>query len=267
MNMISRTRRMLLAASGPDRACGDAARTSHPATASGAGIRARSSSTVSVAPAAMRPRTARSCRPARGRRPPRVGHDVPAFTVGEVGTMPPDEAYQKAVASTSAGKPRSTATRTTMVRVRSVADIHAAKRDRAGRADVMASVTACASRPTSTGSRRSHRPRHPRIQPTHNRNWPGDGCMEPSDAGLSQFRARGGRERMNGLIIPRGPEPLVDASLRRRPSAARHGPSRSRIRLVPRWPSTSNRTDAELRAVKPDGWRLRHLRHAPPRGR
>ena len=75
------------------------------------------------------------------------------LTVGEVGTMLPDEAYQKAVALIARWEAEVDRYPATVVRVRSVADIHAAKwSGRTG--PITVSRMGCASRLTSTGSRR-----------------------------------------------------------------------------------------------------------------
>ncbi len=174
------------------------------------------------------------------------------LTVGEVGTMPPDEAYQKAVASIARWEAEVERHAATMVRVRSVTDIHAAKMS--ARTGLMYGFQDGVCFETDLDRLETfHRLGIRVIQPTYNRhNRLGDGCMEPNDAGLSKV-GHEAVERMNELGI------LVDASHCGRVTAAdaiRHS------KLPVAFTHTGcaaladhprNRTDAELRAVANTG--------------
>ena len=174
------------------------------------------------------------------------------LTVGEVGTMPPDEAYQKAVESIARWEAEVDRYPATMVRVRSVADIHAAKES--GRTGLMYGFQDGVCFETDLDRLETfHRLGIRVIQPTYNRrNRLGDGCMEPSDAGLSNI-GHEAVERMNELGI------LVDASHCGRVTAAnaiRHSTrpvAFTHTGCAALADHPRNRTDAELRAVANKG--------------
>jgi membrane dipeptidase len=252
MNMISRTRRMLLAASGLALGLAAMPRTSRPdngrwnrysraividglggpgshATEDGAQLSASEVDDIRVS-----------------------GLTCLHLTVGEVGTMPPDEAYQQAVTSIERWEAEVDRHPATLLRVRSVTDIQAAKAS--GRTGLMYGFQDGVSFESDLERLETfHRLGIRVIQPTYNRrNRLGDGCMEPNDAGLSQL-GHEAIERMNGLGI------LVDLSHCGRVTAAQA--TRRSARPVafthtgcaaladhPR-----NRTDAELRAVAGTG--------------
>ena len=135
------------------------------------------------------------------------------FTVGSVGTMPPLEAFESIVMSVTSNEQLIAANPETLTRIRTVADILAAKtggqtgliyglQDGVSFEDDLDRLDAL----WQLGIRV--------IQPTYNRrNLLGDGCMEPADAGLSRngFSAI---EQMNELGI------LVDLSHCGRKTAA-----------------------------------------------
>ena len=185
------------------------------------------------------------------------------LTVGEVGTMPPDEAFEKAVASIKRWEAEVDRYPAALLRVRSAADIRAAKAN--GRTGLMYGFQDGVCFETDLDRLETfHRLGIRVIQPTYNRrNRLGDGCMEPADAGLSKL-GHEAVERMNELGI------LVDGShcgrvtaadaIRRssRPVAFTHTGCAA-LADHPR-----NRTDAELRAVAEHGRRVGHLRHAVP---
>ncbi len=174
------------------------------------------------------------------------------LTVGEVGTMPPDEAYQKSVASIARWEAEVDRYPAALLRVRSVSDIRAAKAS--GRTGLMYGFQDGVCFETDLDRLETfHRLGIRVIQPTYNRrNRLGDGCLEPSDAGLSNV-GHEAVERMNVLGI------LVDLShcgrvtaadaIRRstRPVAFTHTGCAA-LADHPR-----NRTDAELRAVADKG--------------
>ncbi len=174
------------------------------------------------------------------------------MTVGEVGNMPADEAYEKAVASIARWEGEIDRYPSVFQRVRAVADIHAAKA--AGRTGLMYGFQDGVCFETDLGRLEIfHRLGIRVIQPTYNRsNQLGNGCMESADSGLSAT----GREaiaRMNALGI------LVDLSHCGRATAA------DAIRISSRPVAFThtgcaaladhprNRTDAELRAVAETG--------------
>lgn len=174
------------------------------------------------------------------------------LTVGEVGTMPPDEAYRKSVASIARWEAEVDRYPAILLRVRSVSDIHAAKAR--GRTGLMYGFQDGVCFETDLDRLATfHRLGIRVIQPTYNRrNRLGDGCLEPSDAGLSNA-GHEAVERMNALGI------LVDLShcgrvtaadaIRRsaRPVAFTHTGCAA-LADHPR-----NRTDDELRAVANKG--------------
>ena len=174
------------------------------------------------------------------------------LTVGEVGAMPPDEAYQKSVASIARWEAEVDRYPAALLRVRSVSDIRAAKAS--GRTGLMYGFQDGVCFETDLDRLEAfHRLGIRVIQPTYNRrNRLGDGCLEPSDAGLSNV-GHEAVERMNVLGI------LVDLSHCGRVTAADAiGRSARPVAFThtgcaaladhPR-----NRTDAELRAVADKG--------------
>jgi membrane dipeptidase len=174
------------------------------------------------------------------------------LTVGEVGSMPPDEAYDKAVASIARWDAEVDAHPAALVRVRTAADIRTAKAN--GRTGLMYGFQDGVCFETDLDRLNTfHRLGIRVIQPTYNRhNLLGDGCMEPVDGGLSAL-GREAVQRMNALGI------LVDLShcgrvtaadamrLSRRPVVFTHTGCAA-LADHPR-----NRTDAELRAVAATG--------------
>ena len=174
------------------------------------------------------------------------------LTVGEVGSMPPDDAYDKAVASIARWEAEVDAHAATLVRVRTAADIRAAKAS--GRTGLLYGFQDGVCFETDLDRLTTfHRLGIRVIQPTYNRhNQLGDGCLEPVDGGLSE-RGREAVQRMNALGI------LVDLShcgrvtaadairLSKRPVAFTHTGCAA-LADHPR-----NRTDAELRAVAATG--------------
>ncbi len=170
------------------------------------------------------------------------------LTVGEVGTMPPDEAFEKAVASIKRWEAEVDRHPATLLRVRSAADIRAAKTN--GRTGLMYGFQDGVCFESDLDRLETfHRLGIRVIQPTYNRrNRLGDGCMEPADAGLSKL-GHEAVERMNELGI------LVDGSHCGRVTAAdaiRHS-SRpvafTHTGCAALADHPRNRTDAELRAV------------------
>lgn len=174
------------------------------------------------------------------------------LTVGEVGSMPPDVAYDKAVASIARWEGEVERNATALMKVRTVADIHAAKAR--GLTGLMYGFQDGVCFETDLERLTTfHRLGIRVIQPTYNRhNQLGDGCLEPVDGGLSQL-GHDAIERMNALGI------LVDLSHCGRVTAA--DAMRASKRPVafthtgcfalaehPR-----NRTDDELRAVAAKG--------------
>jgi membrane dipeptidase len=174
------------------------------------------------------------------------------LTVGEVGSMPATAAYDKAVASIARWESEVDRLPDTLLRVRTAADIHAAKSS--GRTGLVYGFQDGVCFETDLDRLTTfHRLGIRVIQPTYNRrNQLGDGCMEPVDAGLSTT-GHEAVERMNALGI------LVDLShcgrvtaadamrVARRPFAFTHTGCAA-LADHPR-----NRTDAELRAVADSG--------------
>ena len=174
------------------------------------------------------------------------------LTVGAVGTMPSDEAFEQAVASIAHWESEIDRHPTVLTRVRSVDDIRSAKAKR---------LTGLIYGFQDGVSFETHLDRlavfHQLgvrvIQPTYNRrNLLGDGCMEPANAGLSRA-GHEAVERMNSLGV------LVDLShcgrataadairISKRPVAFTHTGCAA-VSDHPR-----NRTDEELRAVAEKG--------------
>lgn len=173
-------------------------------------------------------------------------------TVGPVGTTPPDTAFTEAVRNINEWEREIDRHPDVFMRVRTAADIATAKKtSRVGA--IYGFQDGVAFETDLKRLEDFHQLGIRVIQPTYNRrNLLGDGCLEPSDAGLSRagFEAI---ERMNALGI------LVDLSHCGRKTAA------DAIRASKRPPAFThtgsaavadhprNRTDAELRAVADKG--------------
>lgn len=173
-------------------------------------------------------------------------------TISPVGTTAPDEAFTQAVRDIARWEREIDSHPDTFMRVRTVADITAAKQ--AGRAGMIYGFQDGVAFETDLSRLEDfHRLGIRVIQPTYNRrNLLGDGCMEPANAGLSRTGVEA-IERMNALGI------LVDLShcgrqtaadairISKRPVAFTHTGSAA-VAEHPR-----NRTDDELRAVADTG--------------
>jgi len=174
------------------------------------------------------------------------------LTVGEVGTMAPDEAYQKSVASIARWEAEVDRYPTTLLRVRSVTDILAAKAS--GRTGLMYGFQDGVCFETDLERLETfHRLGIRVIQPTYNRrNRLGDGCMEPSDAGLSNV-GHEAVERMNvlGILVDLSHCGRVTAAEATRRSARPVAFTHTGCAALADHPR--NRTDAELRAVADKG--------------
>lgn len=174
------------------------------------------------------------------------------LTVGDVGTMPADDAYTKAVASIARWEREIDAHPARLARVRTVSDIHAARSG--GRAGLVYGVQDGVAFETDFERLATLHGLGLRVvQPTYNRrNLLGCGCMEPADAGLSAL-GHAAVERMQSLGI------LLDLShcgrltaaqalaVSKRPAAFTHTGCAA-LADHPR-----NRTDTELRAVAATG--------------
>jgi len=173
-------------------------------------------------------------------------------TVGGVANAPPDAAFVQAVSSISHWESEIDRHPEVLARIRSVADIDAAKRQR--RTGLCYAFQDGISFESDPGRLEVfHRLGVRIIQPTYNRrNLLGDGCLEPDNAGLSKTGIEA-IERMNSLGI------LVDLSHCGRKTAAdalriSKQPvvfSHTGCAAVAEHPR--NRTDAELRAVADKG--------------
>lgn len=121
-------------------------------------------------------------------------------TVGEVGTMPPLAAFESVVRGISRWEREIDSHANVLARVRSVADIEAAKA--AGRTGLVYGLqdgVCFEDDPDRLDILHGLGIRV--VQPTYNRrNLLGDGCMEPANAGLS-LAGRAAIERMNALGI------------------------------------------------------------------
>jgi membrane dipeptidase len=174
------------------------------------------------------------------------------LTVGGVANAPPDAAFVEAVSSISHWESEIDRHPDVLARIRSVADIDAAKRQRlTGLCYAFQDGVSFESDPDRLEV--FHRLGVRMIQPTYNRrNLLGDGCLEPDNAGLSKTGVEA-VERMNDLGI------LVDLSHCGRKTAAdairiSKQPvvfSHTGCAAVAEHPR--NRTDAELRAVADKG--------------
>jgi membrane dipeptidase len=252
MSMVSRTRRMLLAASGATLGLGVMPWTAQ----AGGGPWARYLRALVIdglggpggqATELGAPLTVREIDDVR-----RSGMTCLHLTVGEVGSMPPDAAYDKAVASIARWEGEIDRHPDAFERVRTVADIRTAKS--AGRTGLLYGFQDGVCFESDLDRLATFHQLGIRvIQPTYNRhNELGDGCMEPIDGGLSTL-GHEAIERMNALGI------LVDLShcgrvtaadairVSRRPVAFTHTGCAA-LAAHPR-----NRTDAELRAVAATG--------------
>jgi len=174
------------------------------------------------------------------------------FTVGEVGTMPPLEAFEKIVLSITQYERLIDSNPRILSRVRTVEDIQAAKSS--GRTGMIYGLQDGVSFEDDLDRMAALWQMGIRIiQPTYNRrNLLGDGCMEPSDAGLSR-NGIAAIEKMNELGI------LIDLShCGRRTAADALAASSSPVSFThsgcyalaehPR-----HRTDEEIRAIADGG--------------
>jgi len=174
------------------------------------------------------------------------------LTVGDVGTMPPLEAFEKVVRSVARWEAEISNHPGTFVPVRSAEDIPAARS--AGKTGLCYGLQDGVSFEDDIGRLETLAWLGVRvIQPTYNRrNLLGDGCMEPADAGLSRSGLEA-VERMQSLGV------LVDLShcgrrtaadaigIAKRPMAFTHTGCFA-LAEHPR-----HRTDAELKAVANTG--------------
>jgi len=173
-------------------------------------------------------------------------------TVGAVGTMPPLEAFEKIARDITRWEGELAAHPDVFARIRTVADIHAAKS--AGRTGLIYGLQDGVSFEDDPDRLAALRYLGVRvIQPTYNRrNLLGDGCMEPSDAGLSRAGAAA-VERMNELGIMLdlshcGRRTAADAiAASRRPVSFTHTGCYA-LAEHPR-----HRTDGEIRAAADSG--------------
>lgn len=182
----------------------------------------------------------------------RSGVSCICVTVGGVANAPTDAAFVQAVSSISRWESEIDRHPDVLARIRSVADVDAAKRRRVtGLCYAFQDGVSFESDPARLEV--FHRLGVRMIQPTYNRrNLLGDGCLEPDNAGLSKTGAEV-VERMNDLGI------LVDLSHCGRKTAAdairtSKQPvvfSHTGCAAVAEHPR--NRTDAELRAVAEKG--------------
>jgi membrane dipeptidase len=174
------------------------------------------------------------------------------LTVGEVGTMPPDEAYQRSIASIARWEAEVDRYPAALVRVRSVSDILAAKES--GRTGLMYGFQDGVCFETDLDRLETfHRLGIRVIQPTYNRrNRLGDGCLERSDAGLSNV-GHEAVERMNvlGILVDLSHCGRVTAAEATRRSARPVAFTHTGCAALADHPR--NRTDAELRAVADKG--------------
>jgi len=174
------------------------------------------------------------------------------LTAGAVGTMPPLQAFEKIVRDIARWEGEIDAHPGVMTRVRSAADINAAKT--AGRTGLIYGLQDGVAFEDDPGRLDSLQQLGIRvIQPTYNRrNLLGDGCMEPADAGLSRAGIEA-VERMNGLGIMvdlshcgrRTAHDAIQAS--KKPVSFTHAGCQA-LADHPR-----HRTDAEIKAVADKG--------------
>lgn len=174
------------------------------------------------------------------------------ITIAPVGTTAPDTAFSQAVGDIVHWEREIDGHADTFMRVRQAADIAAAKRAR--RTGVIYGFQDGVAFETDLSRLEDfHRLGIRVIQPTYNRrNLLGDGCLEPSNAGLSRagFEAV---ERMTALGI------LIDLSHCGRQTAAdairtsKHPVAFTHTGCAALAEHPRNRTDAELRAVADKG--------------
>jgi membrane dipeptidase len=173
-------------------------------------------------------------------------------TVGRVGTQPTDQAFAQAVADIAYWESQIDARPDAFARIRTAADIDAAKA--AGLTGLSyAFQDGVCFEADLFRLETFHRLGVRVIQPTYNRrNLLGDGCLEPSNAGLSKDGVAA-IERMNalGILVDLshcGRQTTLDAiKTSSRPVAFTHTGCAA-LADHPR-----NRTDAELRAVADQG--------------
>ena len=174
------------------------------------------------------------------------------LTVGLVGTHPADAAFAQAVADIAYWESQIDAHPQVLTRIRTVADIDAAKRS--GRTGLSYAFQDGVSFEEDLSRLDTfHRLGVRVIQPTYNRrNLLGDGCLESSNAGLSRDGVAA-IERMNSLGI------LVDLSHCGRQTAADAIKTSTRPVAFTHTGCAAladhprNRTDAELRAMADKG--------------
>jgi len=173
-------------------------------------------------------------------------------TVGAVGTMTPLEAFEKIARDVARWEGEIERHPTVLARVRTVEDIRLARS--AGRTGLIYGLQDGVSFEDDAGRLEAlHHLGIRVLQPTYNRrNLLGDGCMEPSDAGLS-IAGHEAIERMNALGI------LVDLShCGRRTAADAIRNSKRPVAFTHTGchalaPHPRHRTDDELRAVAASG--------------
>ena len=252
MSLISRTRRLVLAASGASLGLAVMPRALR--AASGAWSRYAQAVVIDGlgGPGSQASELGAPLTPAEAQDIRDSGMTCLHLTVGEVGSMPADEAYDKAVASIARWEAEVDRNPAALTRVRTVADIHAAKAS--GLTGLLYGFQDGVCFETDLDRLDTFHALGIRvIQPTYNRrNQLGAGCMETVDGGLSA-RGHEAVERMNALGI------LVDLShcgrvtatdairVAKRPVAFTHTGCAA-LADHPR-----NRTDAELRAVAGQG--------------
>lgn len=174
------------------------------------------------------------------------------LTLGPVGTTAPDTAFTELVQEISQCERRLERSARSLARIRTVEDIHAAKKTR--RVGLIYGVQDGVAFETNLDRLDDLFGMGLRIvQPTYNRrNLLGDGCLEPANAGLS-ITGTQAVERMNalGILIDLshcGRQTAADAiRISRQPVAFTHTGCAA-LAEHPR-----NRTDAELRAVADKG--------------
>ncbi len=173
-------------------------------------------------------------------------------TILPVGSTPPDTAFTQAVIGIGEYEREIDLHPDVLVRIRSVADIRAAKE--AGRTGLIYGFQDGVAFETDLSRLEElHRLGIRIVQPTYNRrNLLGDGCLEPANAGLSKAGVEA-IEKMNALGI------LVDLSHCGRQTAADAIKASTRPVAFTHTGSAAqndhprNRTDAELRAVAEKG--------------
>jgi len=171
-----------------------------------------------------------------------------AWANAAFGTLAPDAAFAQAVADIAFWEAQIDANPGVLARVRSVADLDAARQ--AGRTGLLYAFQDAVAFETDLARLETfHRLGVRVVQPTYNRrNLLGDGCLEPSNAGLSRDGVQA-IERMNELGI------LVDLSHCGRQTAgdairaSKQPVAFTHTGCAALADHPRNRTDAELRAV------------------